>query len=157
ANSHRLCARQVDMFDDILLRFMSGVDAGALARLADAISDLAGAPKQTARRLARHADPAVAIPVLLRCETLADDELAAIAVDCGKQHALAMCSRRAPKEDLTDALIRRRDIEICRALARNPGASLSESSFCRLVCLAEHDRDLVELLALRPDISPALL
>jgi uncharacterized protein (DUF2336 family) len=157
ANSHRLGSRQLDMFDDILLRLMNGVDTDALARLADAISDLPDTPKQTARRLARHAEPAVAIPVLLRCETLSDYELAAIAIDCGKQHALAMCSRLAPKENLTDALVRRRDIEICRALARNPGAGFSESSLSKLACLAEHDRDLVELLALRPDTSPALL
>jgi uncharacterized protein (DUF2336 family) len=157
ANSHRLGSRQLDMFDNILLRFMDGVEADALARLADAISDLAGAPRQTARRLARHTEPAIALPVLLRCETLSDDELAAMAVDCSKQHALAMCSRRAPKENLTDALVRRRDIEICRALARNPGARFSEKGLCLLASLAEHDRDLVELLALRSDISPGLL
>jgi uncharacterized protein (DUF2336 family) len=157
ANSHRLGGRQIEMFDDILLRFINGVTVDAQAQLADAIADLASAPKQTAWRLARHAEPAVAIPILLRCETLSDDELAAIAVDCGKQHALAMCSRRAPKENLTDALVRRRDIEMCRALARNPGARFSESGLSRLASLAERDQDLVELLALRPDISPALL
>jgi uncharacterized protein (DUF2336 family) len=157
ANSHRLGSKQLDMFDDILLRFIRGVDPDALARLADAIADLAGAPKQTARRLARHAEPSVATPILLRCETLCDDELAAIAVDCSKRHALAMCCRRMPGENLTDSLVRRRDIEICRALARNPGARFSENGFCRLASLAEQDQDLVELLALRPDTPPALL
>jgi uncharacterized protein (DUF2336 family) len=157
ANSHRLGDRQMAMFDDILLRFTDGVSIDALAQLADAIADLGSAPRQTASRLARHAEPAVAMPILLRCEALSDHELAAMVAECSKQHALAMCSRRAPKEHLTDVLVRRRDIEICRALARNPGAQFSESSLSRLACLAEHDRDLVELLALRPELSPALL
>jgi uncharacterized protein (DUF2336 family) len=157
ANSHRLGDGQIAMFDEILLRFIDGVGIDALAQLADAIADLASAPRRTARRLARHAEPAVAIPILLRCEAFSDDELAAMAADCSKQHALAMCSRRAPKERLTDALVRRRDVEICRALARNPGARFSESSLSKLASVAEHDRDLVELLALRPDLSQALL
>src|SRR5262245_34636252 len=67
ANSHRLGDTQIAMFDDILLRFTDGSSVEALAQLADAIADLASAPRQTAFWLARHAEPAVAIPILLRC------------------------------------------------------------------------------------------
>jgi uncharacterized protein (DUF2336 family) len=157
SSAARLNENQMCIFDDILVRLMEHIEAQSLVQLSSTLSDLSPAPKQALGYLACHNEIAVAAPVLLRSQSLSDTALVAIASKLGRQHLLAISSRRALNEALTDALLKRGDIDVCRVLAKNAGAKFSESGYATIVATAELNKDIAESLGLRPDLPPAML
>ena len=79
ANAGRLDQHHIGVFDDVLVRLLKSVDARALAKLSLVLSDLTLVPRETVCRLARHEEAAVAVPVLLKKATLADEDIVEIA------------------------------------------------------------------------------
>jgi uncharacterized protein (DUF2336 family) len=157
SSAARLNENQMCIFDDILVRLMEHIEAQSLVQLSSTLSDLSPAPKQALGYLACHNEIAVAAPVLLRSQSLSDTALVAIASKLGRQHLLAISSRRALNEVLTDALLKRGDIDVCRVLAKNAGAKFSESGYATIVATAGLNKDIAESLGLRPDLPPAML
>jgi uncharacterized protein (DUF2336 family) len=157
SSAARLNETQMSVFDDVLVRLIEHVETPSLVQLSSALSDLSPAPAQAIRRLACHSEIAVAAPVLLRSRALSDADLLEIANHLGRQHLLAISSRRTLLEVLTDALLKRGEIDVCRVLAKNAGAKFSESGYAAIVAAAEPNRDITESLVLRPDLPPALL
>jgi uncharacterized protein (DUF2336 family) len=100
---------------------------------------------------------AIAAPVLLRSQSLSDFDLAAIARKLGRQHLLAISGRRVLNETITDALLKRGDIDVCRVLAKNAGATFSEGGYAAIVAMAGSNKDIAESLAFRPDLPAAML
>src|SRR6202012_714596 len=100
----RLNQQQIDVFDDVLVRLIDRIEANALARLSMTLADLSAAPREAVRHLAYHEEAEVAAPVLLRSEHLSDDDLIEIASKRGQEHLIAISSRRALNEALTDVL-----------------------------------------------------
>jgi uncharacterized protein (DUF2336 family) len=156
ANAGRLDQPQIGVFDDVLVRLMRSVDARSLAKLSMALSDLPTAPRETVCRLARH-EEAVAVPVLLKTESLADEELIEIASKHSRQHLLAIAERRTLNEAVIDALLERGDTTVCRALAKNAGARFSEQAYAKLIATAGRDDDTADALVLRPDLPIKML
>jgi uncharacterized protein (DUF2336 family) len=148
---------QIGIFDDVLVRLMQHIEAQSLVQFSSTLSDLTPALKQAVRHLACHNEIAVAAPVLLRSHSLSDTALVEIASNLGRQHLLAISSRRTLNEGLTDVLLKRGDIDVCRVLAKNAGAKFSESGYAALVAAAEPNKDIAESLGLRSDIPPAML
>jgi uncharacterized protein (DUF2336 family) len=157
SNASDLNECQVGVFDDVLLRLIQRIEAPSLVQLSSTLTDLTPAPRQTVRRLARHDHIAVAAPLLLRSNSLSDEDLLEIARKFGQQHLLVISSRRTLKEELTDVLLKRGDMDVCRVLAKNAGAKFSESGYAALVAAAERNEDIAESLALRSDLPAALL
>src|SRR3984957_15150393 len=157
SSAARLNESQMYIFDDVLVRLMEHVEAASLAQLSSTLADLSPAPKQALGYLACHNEIAVAAPVLLRSQSLSDTALVEIASKLGRQHLLAISSRRALNEVLTDALLKRGDIDVCRVLAKNAGAKFSESGYATIVATAGLNKDIAESLGLRPDLPPAML
>jgi uncharacterized protein (DUF2336 family) len=157
SSAARLNESQVCVFDDVLVRLIERIEAPSLVQLSSMLSASSPAPQQAIRRLACHKDIAVAAPVLLRSLALSDAALAEIASRLGRQHLLTISCRRTLDEALTDILLKRGDLDVCRALAKNAGAKFSEAGYAAIVATAEPHKDIAELLLLRSDLPPAML
>jgi uncharacterized protein (DUF2336 family) len=157
SDADRLNETQIGVFDDVLLRLTERVEARTLARLSDALSEIDMAPREVVRRLAFHEDASVASPILTNSNRLSENDLVEIGSTRGQQHLLALSSRKALNEALTDVLIRRGDSAVSNALAENSGARFSERGYATLVGSAKLDSSLAEKLGLRTDIPAKLL
>ena len=157
SDADRLNEHHIGVFDEVLVRLMECVDSRTLVNLSAHFADLRSAPKDAVRCLAGHEDAAVAAPILLKSEALSDRDLVEIARDSGQRHLLAIAERKNLSRALTDILLTRGDTNVCRALARNLGAQLSNSGFATLVDAADRDDDIADTLVGRPDIPLEVL
>ncbi|MGO8911190.1 MAG: DUF2336 domain-containing protein [Bradyrhizobium sp.] len=157
ADAGRLEEAQASVFDDVFVRLIERVDAQTLAQFSAILSEMEMAPKETVRQLAFHNDASVAAPVLTKSGRLSEKHLLEIANTLSQRHLLAISGRRTLNEKLTDALLRRGDINVSNALARNGGARFSECGYATLVGRAERDESLIERLGVRLDIPAKLL
>ncbi|MDB5584675.1 MAG: hypothetical protein JWR80_9851 [Bradyrhizobium sp.] len=156
-SASRLGERQIDVFGDVLLRLLEGAGPEMLAPLSMVLCGQAAAPREVVRLLACHEAATVAAPILLRSEILSKDDLIEIANQRGQQHLLAISERTSLDEALTDALLRRGDIAVYRALARNVGARFSDQGCLKLAAAAERDGDIADALAVRPALPVKVL
>lgn len=157
ADADRLEETQSKVFDEVFVRLIERVDAPALAQLSAILSEFDMAPSETLRRLAFHDDASVAAPMLAKSSCLPEQHLIEIANTRSQQHLLAISRRKTLNERLTDVLIRRGDVNVTNALARNGGARFSECGYATLVGRAERDESLTEKLGLRLDIPARVL
>ena len=157
ANAGRLRESQIGAFDGLLVPLIERMDAVTLAPLSEALSTTDLAPGETIRRLAFHDDALVAGPVLRNSNRLSEKDLVEIAKTHSQQHLLAISGRKCLNEALTDALMRRGDVNVSNALAKNAGARFSECGYATLVGRAERDESLTERLGLRLDLPANLL
>jgi uncharacterized protein (DUF2336 family) len=157
SSANRLDERQIGVFDDVLIRLIERVEPSMLAQLSTTLCELTPAPQQAVRRLAGHDDPAVAGPVLLKSETLSDTVLIEIANHAGQQHLLAMAGRRILSDASTDAILKRGDTIVFRALARNAGARFSDQGYSTLIVTAGRDDDIADALVVRSDMPVKML
>src|SRR5882757_1290033 len=157
SNVDRLRESQIGAFDGILVPLIERMDAGTLVHLSEALSATDLAPRETIRKLAFHDDPLVAAPVLRNSNRLSEKDLVEIAKTHSQQHLLAISGRKCLNEALTDALMRRGDVNVSNALAKNAGAKFSECGYATLVGRAERDESLTERLGLRLDLPANLL
>jgi uncharacterized protein (DUF2336 family) len=123
---------QVQLFDDVMMRLLRGVDALARAGLAERLAPVANAPSTVIRMLASDDDGAVADPVLAQSELLTDQDLLQVACSKSQAHLLAMARRRNLSAPVTDRLIARGDRQVFAALAGNAGAQFSAPGRQRL-------------------------
>jgi uncharacterized protein (DUF2336 family) len=157
SNADRLNDEQIGVFDDVLLHLIKRVENKALAELSGRLAPVDSAPVGVIQRLARHDDIAVASPVLSLSERLTDHDLIEISQTKSQAHLWAISGRPRLAEAVTNVLVERGDREVVHKLAKNPGASFSETGFTALVARAETDESLVEKLGLRLDIPLRLL
>lgn len=152
----RLNESHVQLFDDVLCRLASEVDANARTELSARLAVLANAPRELIRRLATDDDVAVARVVLRRSQRLDQSELVEIAETKSQGHLLALSKRKWLPQPVIDILVRRGDQGVLRSLAENLDARLSDRSFATLAARAAEDTALAEKVALRPDVPPRL-
>jgi uncharacterized protein (DUF2336 family) len=146
----------IQVFDDVLGRLLTTIDAPARSDLAHRLAWIGNAPAGVIRTLAQDPDIAVAACVLQRSRRLADSDLVAIANTGSQAHLLALAGRAVLGEPVTDALLARGDAEVARHLAGNGDARFSERGFAALIGATERDGVLAETIALRPDFPPRL-
>jgi uncharacterized protein (DUF2336 family) len=157
SDADRLSEHQIGVFDEVMVRLLEQVETQTLAHLSMTLADLPSAPKEATRRLACHKEASVAAPVLRNSQSLSEADLIEIANGCSQQHILAIANRTKLSEVLTDVVLTRADTNICRALARNPGARFSDLGYLTLVAHAKRDDDIADSLVLRPDTPAAML
>ena len=132
------------------IRLIEGAEPDMLAPLSMILCGQTSAPREVVRRLACHEEATVAAPILRKSEALSDSDLIEIANRRGQQHLLAISERKTLDEALTDALLKRGDIAVYRALASNAGARFSDQGCLKLAAAAERDGDIADALAVRP-------
>jgi uncharacterized protein (DUF2336 family) len=143
---------QIDVFDDVFNCLMDEIETSAKALLSNRLAPVAKAPPRIVRHLAFEDEIEVAAPVLSQSERLGDDALMENARSKSQQHMLAISTRRALSDAVTDVLVERGDDHVVLSAAKNPGAEFSESSYTTLVARAESDDELATHLGLRPSI-----
>jgi len=153
----RLPDELVAVFGDIISYLIETIEPEALVVLAEKLAPVAKAPAEVVQRLASDPNIAVAGTVLAHSERLTSPELAELAASKDEKHLLAIAARKRLEAVVTDALLKRRSVDVARALAGNAGAAFSESGFGLLVESGAKDSSTAEKLVQRADVTPALL
>jgi len=149
--------QQIGVFGDVLAHLIREVETKALVRLSTSLARVNNAPIEVIRRLSSHDRITVAGPVLIHSNRLTESDLIEVAKSKRQGHLLAISGRSSLPRPVTDVLVERGDVQVCRALARNSGAQFSEFGFATLVKKSEGDETLAEKLGLRLDIPFQLL
>jgi uncharacterized protein (DUF2336 family) len=157
AKANRLDGRQTAVFGDVLLRLIPHTEPSEHVLLSAALSGLTPAPREVIGLLARHERAAVAVPVLLKSETLPESDLIEIANHHSQRHLLAISGRKTLGEDLTDTLLKRGDTTVYLALSRNVGARFSDQGYLKLAAAAQRDGAMADALAARPPMPIKVL
>jgi uncharacterized protein (DUF2336 family) len=148
----RYAEEQIGVFDDVMVRLVSTIEAKARAKLAHRLAPIANAPSSVIHMLAFDDDIDVARPVLKQSERLEDPALVANANTKSQQHLFAISQRRSLSEAVTDILVERGDREVVRSVLRNTGARFSDAGFRALVNRSAGDDDLATVVGMRSDI-----
>jgi len=146
----------VALFDDVIGRLMEKADRPALAELSSRLAPLDNAPANVIDRLARHDDIAIAGPVLQRSNVVTNGALVEVAGTKAEKHLAAIACRPLLGEAVTDAMVGRCTVETARKVTENPGASLSEVGFVKLINRAKGDKALATAIEARTDLPPEL-
>lgn len=151
-NAGHYTADQLELYDGILKILIAAVEVSARAQLAQRLAPIDGAPADTIRTLALDDAIEVAEPILVQSNVLDDDTLTHCITIKGQEHLLAIATRNKLSETVSDQLVSKGNIEVLRALASNPGASISDFGFRVLVKKSTDDDWLSERVARRIDI-----
>jgi uncharacterized protein (DUF2336 family) len=141
----------IALFDQVISVLADAIEVRARARLADRLADVPNAPPNIIRRFSQD-EIAVARPVLTRSARLTDQDLIAAARGGGRDHMLAISERRDLAEPVTDVLVSEGDRVVVNAVANNPTARFSETSYDALVNRSGEDELLQAAIARRRDI-----
>lgn len=124
--------------------------------LAEALKDVAHAPPEVIRRLARDAELAVSGPVLEFSPVLTDEDLIEIIAAGPQAGALSAISRRAEvAAPVADAIAASDDASAIAMLLANPSAQIREETLDRLIDRAPEIEAWHGPLVRRPRLSPA--
>jgi len=147
---------QIELFDDVFLRLIDGIERRVLIQLANSLAPVESAPVNVVRQLAKNDEIQIAGPVLAQSARLDVADLIEIAKTMSQDHLLAISDRKRIEQALTAILVDRGNEDVLCKVASNTGASLSEADFGVLVGRAENDERLTETVGLRSDIPPHL-
>jgi uncharacterized protein (DUF2336 family) len=148
----RYSEEQIGVFDDVMVRLVSTIEAKARAKLAQRLAPIANAPSSMIHLLAFDDDIDVARPVLEQSERLEDPALVANANTKSQRHLFAISQRRSLSEAVTDVLVQRGDREVVQSVVKNAGARFSDAGFRILVNRSAGDDDLATIVGMRSDI-----
>lgn len=154
--SEQLNEQHVELFDDVIVRLVGEIEVKARAELSRRLASVENAPLNTVLALANDEAIEVAAPVLMRSSRLGEDQLAEIAKHRSQDHLLAISSRAALGETVTDVLVDRGDQDVLLNVASNNNAIFSPGGYERLVARAEGDDSLASRIGERPDIPTHL-
>jgi len=142
----------VGLFDDVLGRFVSQIDAAARAELSSRFAPIANAPPALMRRLAADDDAAVAAPVIAQSQRLRAQDLIDIARTKSSVHLSAVAGRDGIGESVTEVVVERGDAAALRRVADNTSARFSVAAFSALVRRGGSDEELAEAVSRRADL-----
>ena len=152
ADADRYSPAQIKLFDELLTKLASVIEAEARAKLAGRLAAVSNAPAGVIRTLAFDDDIEVARPVLRESNRIEDADLVANANTKSQQHLLAISERKALSEAVTDILVARGDPQVAQSVAKNANARLSYAGFRLLVRRANGDDTLATLVGSRADV-----
>src|SRR6187200_3208074 len=95
ADSEKYSPQQINLFDELLTRFVAVIEAKARARLAGRLADVVNAPAGVIRTLAFDDDIEVARPVLRESNQIEENDLVANANSKSQQHLVAISERKS--------------------------------------------------------------
>ena len=155
--AERLNEHQIGVFDDLLMHLVEQVETKALVHLSTSLANVANAPMQVAKSLARNSEISIAGPILTNSIRLTDTDLIEIARSKSQGHLAAISGRTTLTEAVTEfwSNAATRTSPTCWPAmpARNfPRRAIPHSSKNR-----KTTPTLVERLGRRLDIPPNLL
>jgi uncharacterized protein (DUF2336 family) len=148
----RYSDEQIGVFDDVMIRLVSTIEAKARAKLSLRLAPIANAPSAVVHMLAFDDDIEVARPILRQSERLDDSALLANANTKSQEHLFAISQRQTLSEAVTDVLVERGDRNVVHAVVKNSGARFSDAGFRILVKRSAADDDLATIVGMRGDI-----
>jgi uncharacterized protein (DUF2336 family) len=150
-----LAPREIELFDDVLVRLVDRGDTASLVRLSRKLADTKRSLPKTVRQLVLHESAAVSAPIL-QSRSLPADLLIDVAQTHGLEHLKAIAGRHSIEPSIGTVLVQRGDSSVHHTLAGNRGVRLLESDWSLLVQLGESDTKLAEQLGRRSDLPDAL-
>jgi uncharacterized protein (DUF2336 family) len=148
----RYSEEQIGIFDDVMARLVSTIEAKDRAELAHRLAPITNAPSSVIHMLAFDDHIEVAQPILRQSERLDDPALLANANTKSQRHLFAISQRQSLSETVTDVLVERGDREVVHAVVKNVGARFSDAGFRMLVKRSAGDDDLATIVGMRSDI-----
>jgi uncharacterized protein (DUF2336 family) len=148
----RFSEDQISLFDDVMVRLVTTIEAKARAKLSNRLAPLTYAPTKVVTMLAFDDDIEIAAPVLSQSDRIGDRELVANAASKSQQHLAAIAQRKALSEAVTDVLVERGDRTVVQSVVKNSGARFSDAGFRMLVKRSTGDDALATEVGRRPDI-----
>jgi uncharacterized protein (DUF2336 family) len=143
---------QIGLFDDIMARMITTIEAKARAKLASRLAPIPNAPSNVIHMLAFDDDIEVAGPVLTLSERLQDEDLQTNASTKSQQHLHAISQRKTLSEAVTDILVERGNREVVHSVVKNSGARFSDAGYRMLVQRSSGDDALATDVGRRRDI-----
>jgi len=150
--SSRYSDSQVNLFDEVIGKLTTVIEAKARAKLSHRLAPIRNAPPGVIRTLAFDDDIEVARPVLTMSERLDDADLVANASNKSQQHLAAIAERKSLTEAVTDVLVTRGDRQVMHSVAKNTGARFSDAGFRMLVKRSSGDDALALHVGARRDL-----
>ncbi|MGB6536379.1 MAG: DUF2336 domain-containing protein [Xanthobacteraceae bacterium] len=148
----RLSEQQIGVFDEVMVRLVTTIEAKARAKLALRLAPIGNAPANVVNMLAFDDDIEVARPLLSQSERLGEHALVANASSKSQQHLAAIARRKSLSEAVTDVLVERGDREVVQSVVKNSGARFSDAGFRMLVKRSTGDDALATEVGRRSDI-----
>jgi uncharacterized protein (DUF2336 family) len=152
ADANRYSVEQVGLFDEVITKLATAIEAKARAKLSARLAHVHNAPAGVVRLLAFDDDIEVARPVLRDSERLNESDLVANASTKSQQHLAAISERKSLSEAVTDVLVTRGNRDVVHSVARNKGARFSDAGFRLLVKRASGDDALAMHVGTRGDM-----
>jgi uncharacterized protein (DUF2336 family) len=143
---------QIALFDDVMGRLASEIESSARAAFGRSLLTIPKAPPGVIRALALDDEIEVAGPILSRARQLDDATLVVGARTKSQDHLLAIATRHALAETVTDVLVERGNQQVAHCAVSNPGAKFSEFGYSTLVKRCESDGELALRIWARPGI-----
>ncbi|MGQ0686754.1 DUF2336 domain-containing protein [Bradyrhizobium sp.] len=153
AGSGRYSKQQIELFDNIFRTVVGVIELRIRVKLAHHLATDANAPATLVRAFAFDDAVAVAAPVLSRSTALSEADLILCSGTQGQGHLHAIAQRQTISEAITELLIQRGEPRVVHAVAKNPGARISEHSFGELVVRSGGDAQLALHVGMRHDVS----
>lgn len=158
SGSANFSRQEVALFDDVMRRLLSEIDATARAAFGQRLRAIRNAPPGVIRTLALDDAIEVARTFLAESEQVDEDTLVEGARTKSQEHLLAISRRKVLTEAVTDVLVQRGNDDVTLSTAGNPGAQFSEAGYATLVRRSQENDDLAVCLWSRPEIPrPHLL
>src|SRR5215510_16409681 len=107
AGSRNYSHEQIALFDDVLRRLCTDIEAKTRAKLADRLAGMHSAPPKLVRSFAFDDAIEVAGPLLVRSQQLTDNDLVENATTKSQDHLFAIAQRLKISEAVTDVLVER--------------------------------------------------
>jgi uncharacterized protein (DUF2336 family) len=152
ASASRYSVEQIGLFDEVIAKLATAIEAKARAKLSIRLADVATAPAGVVRMLAFDDDIDVARPVLKSSERLTETDLIANANSKSQDHLAAISERKSLSEAVTDVLVSRGNRDVVQSVVRNTGARFSDAAFRMLVKRSSGDDALAMHVGARPDL-----
>ena len=152
STSRNLSKQQTALFDDVMRQLLDEIEIGARARFAEYLAQRPAAPSGILRELALDDAIEIARPILSHAEALDETTLVEGARHKSQAHLLAISTRKAISQSVTDILLERGNREVALSTAGNPGASFSEFGYSSLVRRSSGDDEMAVCTWSRPEI-----
>ena len=105
SKADRLDEKQIEIFDQVLVRLVEIVETRTLAEISESIATVANAPVDLTLKLARHSEIEIARPILTNSSRLTTALLVEIARTGSQDHLLAISQRAQIEAAVTDVLL----------------------------------------------------
>ena len=146
---------ELAIFSEVILQLYDISQEKDRTRLAKVIAPHSNTPHDLACRMAED-EVGVATPILTSSPVFSREDLLSFIERLGKAHLQLLAHRSDLTPDLTDKLAEKGSKPIFRILAGNRKSQLSRETMQKLVAIAAEDNDVLDDLAVRTDLPPAV-